>query len=136
MDYKLQGYFGDHNLPCIDITVGNPVKRIGLDVSAVIDTGAAKTCIKQTIADLLQLDSVGQSQTLHPIKGIIDISTFNMSVRFGVEDILEISLRSDSLHIPTYPYDMVIGCDIISKSTLTISKHTNTVSLIIHSGIF
>ncbi len=115
MPYSVEGTINEHQMPVCRCCIINSATQKFVEVSAIIDTGAYDFFLKKSLIELLELEQVGNADSLHPVDGIITSAVYKADLAVG-------TWRFDTtqfkiLHSETYPVSVIIGSVFLTGKT-------------------
>ena len=106
---------------------GNPVPD-PIEGVALIDTGAALTCIDETMAQKLGL-TVIDTCVMHSASHSVQVNVYAISFETPKREIFGSVLRSPGMNLAPQGIIMLLGRDILSNCSLSYHGKTGTYSL-------
>ena len=91
--------------------------------NGLLDTGASSTCLSKSVISDIGLTSIGKKES-HTAAGTISADQYlaDIILRYGDQNIVFASMQVSEFAVPeNYPFQALIGMDIISKGVLTVS---------------
>ena len=113
IEKEFKGELDEFGFPFLLVDLINPLTNKAIEkAKAIIDTGAAYSCVKQNVIDSLNLNSVREITTKHVIDGNLKTGVFGVNIKFNGKIIVP-NVETRILHLTEYPSDLIIGLDIL-----------------------
>tara|TARA_R110001583_G_scaffold6249_5_gene32215 strand:- start:3749 stop:4174 length:426 start_codon:yes stop_codon:yes gene_type:complete len=110
---KFKGQLDEFGFPFLLVDLINPITNKAIEnAKAIIDTGAAYSCVKQNVIDALNINSAREITTKHVNDGNLKTGVFGLDIKFNRKIIVP-NLETRILHLTEYPSDLIIGLDIL-----------------------
>jgi hypothetical protein len=126
---KIHGIIDEDGFPTIpEVTLINSLKNTEFKPKAIIDTGAVGIHIKTEVIELLELERIDGTYTLHPIHGRQPIDIFE--VKLGIQGI-DFGLIPVRTMLSDFPFDLIIGCIFIREGKMVYDGVNKTIEITI-----
>jgi len=126
---KIIGVIDELGFPVIqEVTIINPKNNTAVKPTSIIDTGATGLHIKVDIINLLQLERMDGSFSVHPIHGRQPVDIYQVMIEIqGIEfGIMPVRTMLDN-----FPFDLIIGCGFLKDRTMVYDGINKTIEIII-----
>jgi predicted aspartyl protease len=124
---KILGVIDEDGFPVIpEVTIINPLNNTAVKPRAIIDTGAIGLHIKTDIIELLNLERIDGTFTVHPIHGRQPIDIFEVAV--DIQGI-EFGVIPVKTMLNNFPFDLIIGCGFLKDRKMVYDGVNKTIEI-------